>query len=312
MGKKNLLLHYFPKMLFRSDFDAMAERIHASTTDIAVEVLATDRPHPWTMVRAAARPTVSVEFYRAKFTPCLRGRVFRQWRGATKSAQYRVMDAAGLPVPKWTAIAPETKLDAAEWGPYVIEKPDSGARGAYVRTKRTSRVKFRERDDLQEDNPGRLAGMIAQQLIDTGPVPVSYRVKTLFGTPLLALRYEGGRDPWYVEDDKGKRRITGSSIVSTGRGCHITLADDDALLDLARRVHAAFPDIPVLGIDMVRDVDDGSLWVLEVNPEGNTWNLGGPGGHQLMEAAGVDFYQQFNALDRCAETLIELCRREAV
>lgn len=312
MGQKNLLLHYFPKMLFRSDFDAIAQRIHANTSDIAVKVLATDRPHPWTMLSAAGRPTVSVEFHRAKFTPCLRGKVFRQWRRGSKSDQYRVLEAAGISVPQWALVTPETRLDPVDWGDYVVEKPDRGARGAYVRVKRTGRVRYKDPETMEEDNPGRRAGMLVQHLIDTGPVPVSYRVKTFFGTPILALRYDGGREPWYKHDGQGQRKITGSSVVATGRGCRITFANETDLLDLGRRTHAAFADLPVLGIDMVRDVSDGRLWVLEVNPEGDTWNFGCRGGHQLMKAAGLDFYKQFDALDRCAEALTELCRREAV
>ncbi len=143
-------------------------------------------------------------------------------------------------------------------------------------------------------------------------MPVSYRAKTFFGTPILALRYDGGCEPWYKLDAQGRRKITGSSVVATGQGCRITFANDTDLLDLGRRTHVAFADLPVLGIDMVRDIGDGRLWVLEVNPEGDTWNFGYRGGHRLKKAGGLDFYQQFDALDRCAEALTELCRREAV
>ena len=143
-------------------------------------------------------------------------------------------------------------------------------------------------------------------------MPVSYRAKAFFGTPTLALRYDGGRERWYKLDALGQRKITGSSVVATGRGCRIAFANDTDLLDLGRRTHAAFADLPVLGIDMVRDISDGRLWVLEANPEGDTWNFGYRGGHRLMKAAGLDFYRQFDALDRCAAALTELCRREAV
>ncbi|MEM8587737.1 MAG: hypothetical protein AAGG65_06710 [Pseudomonadota bacterium] len=163
MGKKNLLLHYFPKMPFRSDFDAMARRIHAEAFDIVVKVLATDRPHPWTMLNAAARPTVSVEFHRAKFTPCLRGKVFRQWRRGSKSGQYRVLEAAGISVPQWAPVTPVTRLDPVDWGDYVVEKPDCGARGTYVRVKRTSRVRYKDPETMEEDNPGRRACILSSQ-----------------------------------------------------------------------------------------------------------------------------------------------------
>ena len=312
MAQLNLLLHYFPKAVYRSDFDGIADRIQALAPDIAVDVLATDRRHLWAMARAVAKPTISVEINRARFFYCLRGKVFRQYRTTAKSQQYSVLEAAGIPVPNWTPIKPDTKLDPAEWGAHVIEKPDRGARGSYVRVRRTKGVRYRLPEDMQEDNPGRDGGMIAQKLVMTGQLPISYRVLTFFGTPLFATRYEGRRAPMYSIEPDESRKLTGSSAVATGQGCEITLEDDADILELARRTHQAFPDVPVLGIDIVRDMDDGTLFVLEVNPDGGTWGLGSFGGQKMMADNGIDLYAQFGALDRAAETLVDVCRKQAI
>lgn len=313
-GKReiSLLLHHYPRAISRSDFDGIAERIHARAPDIHVEVLGTDRPHVIAALRAARRPTVSVEFNRAKFFRCLRGRVFRQWRTGKKSDQYRLLEAAGLPVPKWAPITPGIVLDPSQWGEHVVEKPDHGQRGAYVRVKRTRRVRYRGAEDLQDDNPGRSGGMIAQKLVYSGNRPVSYRVQTFFGTPLHARSHQGNRGQLYSDEADGSRKFLGASVVATGVGCQVALIEDADVLDLARRVHDVFPDLPVLGIDIVRDIDDGSLWILEVNPDGGTWSLASPGGRRMMSHSGLDFHAQFGALDLAAETLIDLCRREAV
>ncbi|MEM7444711.1 MAG: hypothetical protein AAF414_15420 [Pseudomonadota bacterium] len=312
MGATNLLLHYFPRVVFRSDFDGMAERVRALAPDIHVDVLATDRSHPLAVLRAATRPTVSVEFNHPKFPRVLRGKIYRHWRKGAKSRQYRVMEQAGLPVPRWVDLTPETKLDPEDWGKYVVLKPDLGMRGAYVRVNRTARVRYRPPEELEEDNPARKGGgMLVQRLVYTGDHPVSYRVVTLLGTPLFAKRYEGSRAPSFTKNSSGALHATGSSVVATGVGCKVTLCDDPEILDLARRTHAAFPDIPVLGIDLARDLEDGSLWVLEVNPDGGTWALGSPGGKKLRESTGLDLYGQFGALDRAAEALVEACRLSA-
>jgi hypothetical protein len=42
---------------------------------------------------------------------------------------------------------------------------------------------------------------------------------------------------------------------------------------LGERAHAAFADIPVLGVDVVRETGGGRLSIMGVNPKGDTWHL---------------------------------------
>lgn len=312
MADINLLIHYFPKVSSGSDFAAIAERIHAMAPEISVEVLATTGPHPLAMVKAAAKPTVSVEFNRAKLFRPLRGKVFRQWYKSPKSRQYRVLEAAGLPVPKWTSIAPGTVLDPAEWGDHVIEKPDRGTTGIDIRVAPTSNVRFRASSDLDKDHLGRVAGMLAQRMIYTGPWPVSHRVTTLFGTPLIAIRYEAKGERLFSGGSSGQRAVLDARPVSIGKGSVITTFDDAEIIGLARRTHGAFPEVPVLGTDIIRNPDDGSLWILEVNPDGNCWPLGSEYGRLIMERDGLDLYGQFDGLDKAADVLVDICRTSAV
>lgn len=311
MKRCNLLLHYYPREMAPADVNGMRDRIEDLAPEIAAFALPTDRPHPLAMAKMPWRPTVSVEFGSAKFFRGLRGPVFRQWRSDRKSAQYRILEQAGIPVPRWSKIEPGAKFEVADWGDYIVVKPDHGVRGAYVRITRTGRVRYRAPEALDEDNPGRCSGMIAQRFIYTGRWPESYRVSTVFGAPIAALHYRGRGDLPPVDQRSGFRKASGASIVATATGCAITLADDDDILDLARRTHAALPDIPVLGTDIVRDADDGRLFVLETNPSGSTWALGSKGGRRIMAENNIDIYAQFGALDRAAEALVDLCRREA-
>lgn len=310
MTASNLLIHFYPRYTLRSDFDGMAERVRAIAPEISVEVLETHRFHPAAMLATALSPTASVEFKRAKYFRCIRGRTYRHWHRAMKVDEMRVLDDAGIPVPKWVEVTPETRLDPSEWGEYVVEKPNAGRNGAYVRLRRTGRVRHRSPEELEPDNPARESGLIAQKLIFTGATPISYRVTTLFGTPLMAVRYDGARGDWFTVDAGGRRKISGATVVATGKGCKISFCNDADILDLARRAHGAFADVPVLGVDIIRDMDDGSLWVLEVNPGGTSWMFGSRDGRKVMASTGLDFYAQFGALDRAAEALVGLCRRQ--
>jgi hypothetical protein len=62
-------------------------------------------------------------------------------------------------------------------------------------------------------------------------------------------------------------------------------ADPD-VLELARKVHAAFPNIPRLGTDILREAATGKLYVLERNPGGNTWHFSSPIGRECQMKMG--------------------------
>jgi hypothetical protein len=153
--------------------------------------------------------------------------------------------------------------------------------------------------------------MIAQKFIYTGRWPVSYRVLTYFGRALMAVRYEGRDDIAPLETRYGFRENGGRSIVATAKGCRISLIDDPDVIELACRTHAAVPEIPSLGIDIVREHESGMLYLIEINAGGGSWLLTGDAGKAMQAEFRLDFYSQFNALDVIAERSIEIARAHA-
>ena len=83
------------------------------------------------------------------------------------------------------------------------------------------------------------------------------------------------------------------------------------MIDYARRASAAFPEIPVLGVDVIREAASGDLYLLEVNAAGYTWQISSDYGKILKVKHGIDLAAQFGALDIIAEGLIDTTRREA-
>ena len=65
-------------------------------------------------------------------------------------------------------------------------------------------------------------------------------------------------------------------------------------------------------MDILRDAETGELFLLELNPSGNSWMLCGVAGRNIQKQFGLNFYEQFGALDIIAETSIEATRRLAV
>jgi hypothetical protein len=308
-GRKiNLALFYHPRATAVSDVETIVEHIGDG---IACHAFSTDSPHRSTPLRLFTRPTVTVEFARpAHFNP-IRGKRLRQLSKG-KIVTNRKLREAGLPVPMFEVITKETVLDSAIWGPYVVVKPDKGGRGAYVWIHKTNRVRHKEPEELREDHPGRFGPMIVEQFIYTGPWPISYRVLTLFGEPLISARFEGRHDVPVLSGPADFRGAGGGrSIVATGDGCTIALAHDAEMLALARRVHAVFPEVPLLGQDFVRDANTGKLHVLEVNPNGKTWIFSNRSGRKMQADFHLDFYRQFDGLKTAARVLSEVARRYA-
>lgn len=296
----------------RADFERIAAKIRHRAPDVRVFV--TRRPKKGKArpaLRAAFRPTLVVSplFLHESFV--LRGRICQGWRFDSKLRQYELLAKADVPVPAWTRITPETRLDPAEWGPYVVIKPDIGARGANVKIKRAGRVRYKPYQEILPAPDGG-GGLLAQRFIYTGRWPVSHRVVTLFGEPLCAWRCEGNGAGYEPLEAPMAFRSGGISIVSNRKTSRYVLSADPEVLELARRAHAIFPDLPFLGTDIIRDAVSGELFVLECNPSGRVLVLSSKTGREIQKANGIDFYGQFGALDTAARVLIERTRSLAV
>lgn len=309
----NIAFFFHPRGgLATADFSEVARRIASRAPDIRPHALSIkDRISTGlTLLRLAARPTLTVEMERLRLGRPLRGTRFRHL-GIDKIEESRRLDEAGIPVPKWTVIDAQTSLDPSEWGPYVVVKPSRGARGAFISIQRATRVRLRRPDELPADHYGRHVPMLAQQFVYTGQNPESHRVITFLGEPVLAFRYHGRTQTRPLLERYGFQSASGHNIVASALGARLELSSEEDVLALARRTHAAFPGVPSLGIDIVRDADTGKLFVLETNPSGGGWSLTQPNIRAMAREAGVDLYAQFNALDVVAQGAIDAGRRLA-
>jgi len=127
---------------------------------------------------------------------------------------------------------------------------------------------------------------------------------TFFGRTLLCWRCEAAHR--YVPlhsrwDFKAKGGIT---VVSNKQDSSYALARDADVIALAERAHAAFPDQPLLGTDIVRDADTGELQVIDCHPRGDAWLISSALGRMIARANGLDFAVQFGALEVATQVLI--------
>jgi len=306
----NLILVHQKTKQDRADFEAIARQIGARAAEIRVFVVDTKEEN-WADPRfERGAPTLTVSPMPVKRFSPPPGAVC-QGHEFPKDEQYRRLAGLGVPVPDWTAISPDTALDPARWGPYVVVKPALGRKGAEIHVKRAGRVRYRPPESFPEDHPAHRAPLIAQRFIYTGKWPSNFRVVTFFGRTLLCWRCEAAHHhvPLHSRwDFKAKGGIT---VVSNKRDSSYALARDAEVIALAEKAHAAFPEQPLLGTDIVRDAETGTLHVIECNPRGDAWLLSSDMGRMIEQANGLDFARQFGALDIAAETLIRETRARA-
>jgi hypothetical protein len=302
-----LILVTNPAVNATSDFLEIADWISELDPEVTVRVLP-DVAGADAASELPDIPTVTVSPAPLRRLRPRRGPVF-QGQHVSKSTEYRALQAAGLPVPRWTRLLPHRAPELDGFGQYVVTKPDFGAQGADVRIERRDTVQWTPPRTARTLNfGGPFNPRLVQEFVYTGPWPRSHRVVTLFGSALWADRTEASHDLPPLQD---RSAFHGQSVVSSGRGCTFTLDDDPEVVALGERAHAAFPRVPLLGVDIVRDADTGKLYVLEANSLGFTWHFSTPKGLAFQKQFGFDLNAQFDGRRKAASVLVRVCAERA-
>lgn len=327
MASRNLIIIHRGED-YRRDFDEIARRITALDPGIAVFCVS---PRIRRVMPDAGweKPTLTVALMQHFTTEIRRGPILKN-RQIHKPGQHRIFADAGLPFPPALPFRPGMKLDPIMFGEFVVIKPIDPNFGSYGRGVQLFRRRKLEGMTLQDFPPDHdlhrdPGGFVVQRFIDIGRRIPHYRVLSLFGTPLYC---------WFTREKLPQPPLEGSDevieklrITNAGSGFRErSLCSEQDVLDLSVRVGNAFPDIPILGMDILREEKTGKLYVLECNPGGNTWHfssretaglrreLGGASivGQRKGELLGRQrMIDQFGAFDRAAEVLVKKVRELA-
>ena len=224
-----------------------------------------------------------------------------QQQNYNKIQEYEALERIGIPIPKWVPVYDGKKPDLSGFSDYVVVKPALGGRGAFVRILRRDKVNYRPVRTEAMNNKLSPA-LIAQEYVHTGAWPMSYRVGTVFGEPIYTFRSiaHSARGP-FVGFNFDANFFSGKSIVATAKGCIRDEEVPDEVINLASKTHRAFPNIPLLGIDMVRDCRTNTLYVLEVNACGRTYQLGDEPSQRNLCEFGIDLHKQFGGIRAVAK-----------
>jgi glutathione synthase/RimK-type ligase-like ATP-grasp enzyme len=213
-------------------------------------------------------------------------------------------------VPRTVPLTPHLALDPAEWGDYLIVKPDDGRLGRDVRVLRTTDLPSRRAALTAAGMPPMLVQPYIPHIEDG--FPTEHRVLTLLGRVLYCARNRWGQKLESLDavaaDPAG---IIASNAKSQGERVR-ALCHDPEIIALGERAHAAFPELATCGVDIIRDNRSGALTVLEVNTLGDTWHFSSRNSKGRYKPEYLrEMYAQFDALERTAELLVEKTRAAA-
>lgn len=318
MTRRNLvLIHRGPA--YAADFTAIGRKVAAREPAISVYhlpvTLRADLP-----AEAWMHPTLTLAFSRDFLLPVKRGPVLAN-RPIGKLEQEAIFRRHGIPVPPALPFRFGMELDHALFGDFVIVKPlDLGAtsHGEGVRLFRRERLASLAPDGLPADDPLRRhpQAHMVQRFIDSGRRPRAIRVQTFLGRALYCYEMEvlAEQPPLSADDATLAACVVATNAAARSR----TLVRDTAAIRLAEAAHAALPDVPLLGIDLIREEATGRLFLLECNAGGNTWHFTSEAGSGLRgwlgrfapdeagrQALGREMLiGQFAAFDVAAEALV--------
>ena len=269
--ERTLVLVHQPTRQDAADFVRIARRIGEIAPDIEVVIVSNETLAAVTRRRAARRPSLVVSPGPLGVFRPARGRLYAGFP-MPKDEQIRRLEAGGIRVPASCVLTPETVLPADRFGAHVVMKPlaPSASWGQGQTLMRRTDVRYRAPSDYPEGHLGRLAPMLVQRFIDTGPKVNHVRVNTLFGEPIYAFQVTAHQaHPDLATATPAALAAIRVRAVPPNRT--IRLVQDPAVFAFARRVYAAVPEIPLHGLDIVREAATGELYALEINPGGNTW-----------------------------------------
>ncbi len=305
---RNLVLVHSDGWQDVADFHAIKLRVEEMAPDIEVFIASNDIRSSLTRKRAAERPTLVFSPIRLLAFKPARGKVYA---GAhmSKLVEMRRLAEAGMPVPRFEEIRPETNLSEADYGRHVVVKPsyELASWGQGIELRRTAEIRYRPPEEYPEGHPGRRGPMIAQTFIDCGR-PMTCRVLTFFGATIFTYCRQSTRS---LALDPAQAAYEQSDFMPSPPHRISYVARDRDMLALAARAYAAMPEAALQACDILRDVN-GDLHLLEVNPGGGTWMLSSALAPGYRAALGVaDLAAEFDAFAVIARALVERTRAEA-
>lgn len=290
---------------YREDFAAIAGHVRAIDPGIVVRTVHEARPAADLADEFRGWRTLTVSFRHG--VPFAAEGPALSCRFIPKFHQVRSYAAAGIAFPRSRLFQWNLELDAELWGPYTVLKPMRPGTMSHggIHLLPTAMVGRLAPAQFAPGHPIHHGPMLLQSFIDTGERPTSYRVLTFLGEPLyaMAMVLKEPRPDLYVAPPD----ILSVAVASNSGPRDRIMTDDPEILAFARRMFQAMPDVPLQGLDILREQGSGRLYAIESNPGGNTWHFSSTLAAKMREEMGNGreiLLNQFGALETAARALV--------
>lgn len=309
---KNLLLAVGYPRCDPADFRDIAERMAKIAPDIRVQFF-----HPagfseipydtWKI------PTLLINLMLSQPLALPRGAQLLS-RQLSKLQQDEMFRLGGIKTPKVARYEIGMSLDPEVWGDFVLMKPmplHMTSKGKSIQVFRTRRLAAMAAGDFPPAHPVHTTPMLVQKFVDPGLLLEKYRALTLCGEVLYIARSTNAkpRPDLSAPDEELESGVFHSD------GSKIEYGQYPEIHKFARRMADAFPAVPLLGCDIIRDVQTGELNALEVNAGGNVWHFSSQLQADRRALLPEDMklrFAQYGAFDVAAKALTRATRQMAM
>jgi hypothetical protein len=198
------------------------------------------------------------------------------------------------------------ELDQEDYGDWVVLKPENvTSTGMDINMVPTKMITLLTKEDFPENHLVHQDSYLVQRLVNTGINPNHYRVCVFLGSVLYSTRSELNLP--YPNNDAPLNQLLATTVASNLQPQRkIELHINDDVIKLALFVADSLRDIPLLGVDIIRDASTGEYYVIETNSGGNTWHFSSEiGSGMRVDIGGKSrLVGQYNSWDRAAEALV--------
>lgn len=146
---------------------------------------------------------------------------------------------------------------------------------------------------------------IIQQFIDSGECPSIYRAVVFLGEILYKYKISGTvkKIGNFIPEDFNNKNV--SPEIDTRVWDH-----NQEVYDFAKQISQAFPDIPLLGVDIIEESGTKKLYAIEVNAGGNVWHFATHSRSiKLHPHLAEKRLNQYGAFNIAADALINATRK---
>jgi hypothetical protein len=306
IASRNLLLIHSPIYQGIEDFIEIRRRIGELAPDIEVRIATNGQRQSVTARWQVSRASLvfsPIEIF--EYLP--RGGAVFAGKRFSKLEQVQRLSSIGVPTPPTAVLTPDFALPP-DWGEFLVVKPNYGSQGRNVRLVRARELSAR----YAAITANGTIECIVQPYVDhtIEGYPTEYRVLVLFGRALYcACNRRGHKLPPLekIADDPAETIASNAKIY----GPRVrSICNNPEFVELGERAQLAFPELPVLGVDILR-TESGKLFAMEVN-SGDVWHLSSRNAGTYPRDFVRDLYAQFGALERAAHALVEKTRSSAI